>query len=243
MSPERPGRPCDLPANTTQSDDFGAASGAGPVHVAPYLGSSLKRLVDIGVGFPLAVVCTPVILVLAVCSAVSLRAWPIFVQERVGLRGRSFQFAKIRSLPRHAPADVDKYVVRDIATSRFGSFLRRTHLDELPQLYLVCAGSMSLVGPRPEMPALCARFDPEFVAARTQVAPGCTGLWQISQRTAALIGEAPQYDLIYLEHASLRVDLWIIYRTVATHLGHQPQWGPRSIRDALAAGGLDPIGR
>ena len=214
---------------------------ASPVRVAGYLESSAKRLLDLAVGLPLAVVCTPLILALALGSAVSLRAWPIFVQERVGLGGQLFRFIKIRSLPSNAPADIDKYEVRGFATSRYGNFLRRTHLDELPQLYLVCAGTMSLVGPRPEMPALCARFDPSFVAARTQVRPGCTGLWQTSRKASGLIGESPQYDMVYLATGSLAVDLWLIYRTVATHLGHQPRYCPRSLHRALAEAGLNPV--
>ena len=207
-----------------------------------YLGSVAKRTLDLVIGVPLAVLCSPVIAVLALGSAVSLRSWPIFVQDRVGLGGARFRFVKIRSLPSHAPTDVDKYVVREISTTRYGSFLRNTHLDELPQLYLVCSGSMSLVGPRPEMPALLANFDPGFARARTQVRPGCSGLWQISQKAGRLIAEAPQYDIIYLANASLIVDMWIIYRTVATRLGHRPGPAPRSIRKALDEGGLSPIG-
>jgi lipopolysaccharide/colanic/teichoic acid biosynthesis glycosyltransferase len=229
-------------SNGSAPGPSGSAPASPDLVVNRYLGSVTKRMLDLVIGVPLAVVCTPVIAVLALGSAVSLRSWPIFVQERVGLGGARFRFVKIRSLPSHAPTDVDKYVVSEIATTRYGLFLRRTHLDELPQLYLVCAGSMSLVGPRPEMPALLANFDPAFARARTQVRPGCSGLWQISQKASRLIAEAPQYDIIYLANASLIVDLWITYRTVSTRLGHKSGPAPRSIRKALDAVGLSPIG-
>ena len=92
--------------------------------------------------------------------------------------------------------------------------LRGHHLDELPQLWLVIAGKMTLVGPRPEMPTLSASFDREFVADRVSVKPGCTGLWQVSQGSRGLIGESPEWDRHYVEHATLRLDLWIMFRTV-----------------------------
>ncbi len=92
--------------------------------------------------------------------------------------------------------------------------LRGHHLDELPQLWLVIAGKMTLVGPRPEMPTLSASFDPEFVAERWRCKPGCTGLWQVSKGSRGLIGESPEWDRHYVDHATLRLDLWIMFRTV-----------------------------
>ena len=78
---------------------------------------------------------------------------------------------------------------------------------------------MSLVGPRPEMPRLAATFDPDFVAARMTVKPGCTGLWQISTASAGLIGESPEYDLLYVQSKSIRLDVWVAIRTVTATLG------------------------
>ena len=106
--------------------------------------------------------------------------------------------------------------------TRFGQFLRKFHLDELPQLWLVVWGTMSLVGPRPEMPSLAATFDPDFVAERMTVKPGCTGLWQISTASAGLIGEAPEYDLLYIRSESIRLDLWVLARTASEMLGRAP---------------------
>jgi len=178
-----------------------------------------KRLLDLVVSVPATVVLMPLIVALALGSAIAFRAWPFFVHERLGHGMHPFQFVKIRTLPTATAAYADKYALADVAHNRWGDFLRGTHLDELPQLWLVVAGRMSLVGPRPEMRNLAATFDPAFVAERTTVLPGCTGLWQISRHVAGLIGEAPAMDLHYLRHWTLRLDLWILWRTAVQLFG------------------------
>ena len=159
-----------------------------------------KRLFDIIVGTLVSIPLLLVILVLAVGSAISFHAWPLFVQNRVGRNGELFRFIKIRSLPSNAPTEADKYELQEVENTGWGRFLRRYHLDEFPQFWLVVTGKMSLVGPRPEMPSLSATFDQDFVAERTTVRPGCTGLWQVSAAKNRLIGEAPQYDLHYIRN-------------------------------------------
>jgi lipopolysaccharide/colanic/teichoic acid biosynthesis glycosyltransferase len=180
-----------------------------------------KRVLDVVLGTVLAVVAAPLVAVLAAAAAWSLRAWPFFVQDRVGLGGRPFRMVKIRTLPASAPAYADKYAIRQVETSRFCAWLRASHLDELPQLFLVPPGRMSLVGPRPEMATLLASFDQRFVAARCAVRPGCTGLWQLGPDSGKLIGESPRHDLLYLRYGNLRLDVWILWRTVRTlaHIG------------------------
>jgi lipopolysaccharide/colanic/teichoic acid biosynthesis glycosyltransferase len=172
-----------------------------------------KRAIDLVVGIPLALLALPLILVLGVGSAVTLRAWPLFVQRRVGKRGREFPFVKLRTLPPTAPTAVDKYHLDGVRIPAFCRFLRHRHLDELPQLLLVPIGWMSLVGPRPEMPAVLARYPAEFASARSCVRPGCTGLWQVSTSVSMLICEAPEYDLAYVSRGSVRLDIWILART------------------------------
>jgi lipopolysaccharide/colanic/teichoic acid biosynthesis glycosyltransferase len=177
-----------------------------------------KRVVDIAVGVPLVLLVLPLVMVLAVGSAVSLRAWPLFVQRRVGKGGREFPFVKLRTLPTTVPTAVDKYRLEDVRIPGFCRFLRRSHLDEFPQLLLVPIGWMSLVGPRPEMPGILARYPRELAAARSCVRPGCTGLWQVSTSVSKLIYEAPEYDLSYVRRGSLRLDLWILARTLRVYL-------------------------
>lgn len=171
-----------------------------------------RRLLDLTLALPAALLTIPVVLLVALGSALTFRAWPFFVQVRVGLDGRPFRFVKVRSLPVEIPDYIDKYALRHV-TSRWSQFIRRTHVDELPQLWHVISGKMSLVGPRPEMLPLAGRFDSRFAADRVRTLPGCTGIWQVSFTNDGLIGEAPQYDLFYLRHASRRLDLWILWRT------------------------------
>jgi lipopolysaccharide/colanic/teichoic acid biosynthesis glycosyltransferase len=178
-----------------------------------------KRLVDLLLGSLLAVVTSPVVLALCIGSAISYRAWPLFTQPRLGREGVPFTFVKIRSLPPTTPADIDKYALEDSLNTRFGRFVRKHHLDELPQLWLVVTGKMSLVGPRPEMPDLSATFDPEFVEERLTVRPGCTGLWQVSTAAEGLIGEATEFDLHYVRNWTLRLDLWLLVMTLLETLG------------------------
>jgi lipopolysaccharide/colanic/teichoic acid biosynthesis glycosyltransferase len=140
-----------------------------------------KRTFDIVVASILLLIAIPTILFCAVGTAISLRCWPFFTQERIGRDGRTFLFVKLRTLPAHAPRYASKYQLVALQIPRFSLALRKLHLDELPQLFLVVLGKMSLVGPRPEMPNLTDQFDSEFAKQRTSVRPGCTGLWQISE--------------------------------------------------------------
>jgi lipopolysaccharide/colanic/teichoic acid biosynthesis glycosyltransferase len=178
----------------------------------------VKRAVDIVVGTVLAMLAIPVILVFSIGSAITLRAWPIFVQDRVGRSGRVFRLPKVRTLPVDTASATDKYALSEVRIPAFGRFLRRTHLDELPQLLLVPFGLMSLVGPRPEMPDVLARYPADFVAERTSVRPGCTCLWQLSHSADKLIYEAPEYDRAYLHHSGPLLDAWILYRTARSWL-------------------------
>jgi lipopolysaccharide/colanic/teichoic acid biosynthesis glycosyltransferase len=195
-----------------------------------------KRALDLVVGLPLALVSLPVVGVAALVSLVALRANPFFVHERVGHGGCSFRIVKVRTLPTTTGAYVDKFALEATPVPRATLLLRQLHLDELPQLWLVVRGSMSLVGPRPEMRVLHDDFDPFFAELRCRIRPGLTGLWQISPHCVGLIGQRPEYDRIYVEMRSWRLDAWIAFRTVlkilgrgTVHLYEVPEWAfPRS---------------
>jgi exopolysaccharide production protein ExoY len=196
------------------------------------------RAFDVVVGTGLLVIALPMIVVFAVVLAVSLRAWPFFTQDRVGREGEEFRFLKLRTLPPTAPAYADKYAIRDVTIPRFARLLRSTHLDELPQLLLVLAGRMSLVGPRPEMPVLHREFDAGHRRTREALRPGCAGIWQVSVDNHRLISEAPEYDHFYAAHASLRMDAWILWRTAVLAVGGRrvtlddvPAWARRHGND------------
>lgn len=173
-----------------------------------------KRIVDIVMGTVLLLVAVPLILVTAIGSAIALRAWPFFVQDRIGRGGQTLKFVKVRTLPPSTNAYADKYALADVDIPAFTRVLRKLHLDELPQLALVVTGHMSLVGPRPEMPGLHAELPRHFATLRSLVRPGCTGLWQVSEHCDGLIGEAPEFDSLYVQHHSTRFDLWIMWQTL-----------------------------
>jgi lipopolysaccharide/colanic/teichoic acid biosynthesis glycosyltransferase len=178
-----------------------------------------RRIFDVTAATVLALVALPLIAAFALILAAELRAWPFFVQTRIGRSGRPFRFLKLRTLPTAAPAYTDKYQLASVRIPRFARLLRSTHLDELPQLFLVLAGRMSLVGPRPEMPHLHEEFGISHRQAREALRPGCAGIWQVSTDNDRLIFEAPEYDHFYAEYASLRLDLWVLWRTALLVLG------------------------
>lgn len=178
-----------------------------------------KRTFDILVAGTAVVIALPVIVLSALGSAVALRAWPFFTQERIGWHGERFRFLKVRTLPVDVPRYTDKHQLEMTEIPAFCRLLRRLHLDELPQLFLVLTGHMSLVGPRPEMPYLHERMPEEFRELRTSVRPGCTGLWQVSASCSDLIGVSPEYDRFYLSNRSLRLDLWVLLQTSLKMIG------------------------
>ena len=181
----------------------------------------LKRAADILTAAVLVVLTLPIVLVAAIGSAIVLRAWPFFVQRRVGWDGVPFRFVKIRTLPTSTPAYMLKNQLHLEELPAFARGLRLLKFDELPQLFLVLTGRMSLVGPRPEMTHFHDLLEPGFGRERTSVRPGCTGLWQISYGCTGLLGESPEYDRFYLRHQRQRLDLWILWRTALMMLGRR----------------------
>jgi lipopolysaccharide/colanic/teichoic acid biosynthesis glycosyltransferase len=180
------------------------------------------RLTDVLVGVPLCILAIPAVVALAALLVVVHDGGPFFVHERIGWRGRRLLVPKLRTLaPRHDPY-ADKTAVAIEPRSRLTALLRDTHLDELPQLFLVPLGRMSLVGPRPRMRTeVAACRDPEFDELRTTVLPGCTGLWQVS-RARGRVSDHPEYDRLYLAQRTVRLDLWIVWRTAVQMLGAKP---------------------
>ncbi|MCW2775328.1 MAG: hypothetical protein JWN91_3654 [Nocardioides sp.] len=156
----------------------------------------------------------------------------IFSQRRVGRGGELFTMHKFRTMGVDAEQRVDELADRNDATgvlfkmradpriTRVGAFLRRYSLDELPQLFDVVAGHMSLVGPRPALPEEVARYDVD-PQHRLVVKPGLTGLWQVSGRSDLSWPEAVRLDLHYVDNWSLGLDLRILVRTVGAVLAHR----------------------
>jgi lipopolysaccharide/colanic/teichoic acid biosynthesis glycosyltransferase len=137
-----------------------------------------------------------------------------FRQERIGRYGKAFAMYKFRSMY----TTVRKYErspedSRDPRITPAGRFLRKTSLDELPQLLNVLKGEMALVGPRPEMPYVVKQYTP-YEAQRLSVLPGITGFWQLSADRRFVIHESLEYDLYYIEHRGLFLDIAVVLHTL-----------------------------
>ncbi len=173
-----------------------------------------KRSFDFAVALLLLVVLSPLLILIAVAIRLTSAGPALFVQNRVGKNGKLFQIFKFRSMhiasPRYAYSPI---TLLDPRITKIGAFLRRTSLDELPQLLNILKGEMSLVGPRPEMPFIVKHYD-ELQRQRLSVRPGITGLWQLSADRAHQIHENIQYDLYYIRHCSFFMDLAILLHTL-----------------------------
>lgn len=175
---------------------------------------TLKRVLDLIATSLLVAVLAPLFLVIAVAIKADSDGPILFLQERIGFRGRRFRILKFRTMrtsaPGYARSPVDTH---DLRITRVGRLLRRFSLDELPQLLNVLRGEMSLVGPRPEMPFIVRQYA-SHQRERLNAIPGLTGLWQISPARALPIHENLDYDLYYIAHCSLFLDLAVLCRTV-----------------------------
>lgn len=172
----------------------------------------IKRAIDI-VGGAAGLALAAPILALAACAIKLEDGGPIlFRQERLGRGERRFEILKLRTMTVDAEKLRSDGVVEagDPRITRVGNFLRRTAVDELPQLWHVLRGDMSLVGPRPVPTAHLERYD-EHQRRRLEVRPGLTGWAQIHGRASLPWPERIELDIWYLEHASLRLDLRILY--------------------------------
>jgi len=184
----------------------------------------VKRAMDIVLSLLVLALGSPFWLFIAAAVKWTSKGPILFSQVRLGLHGRPFRIFKFRSMVADAEArlkdvvDLDNLEVPgfkikgDPRVTPIGRFLRRTSLDEIPQLLNVLMGEMSLVGPRPEMPALVSRYTP-WQRRRLKAKPGITGLQQIMARGQPLAG-VMEYDLVYLKHQSLLLDLYILLKTV-----------------------------
>ncbi len=189
----------------------------------------LKRLIDIVLASLGIVATLPIWAAILIAIRVDSKGSPIFVQERVGQHGRHFRFHKFRSMYVDAEKrlaevvssnEVDGPVFKmrkDPRVTRVGAFLRRTSLDELPQLINVLKGEMSLVGPRPPLPKEVEQYRPGDTI-RLSVKPGLTCLWQISGRSTVGFDQWMEYDREYVRNMSLWLDLTILARTVGAVL-------------------------
>ncbi len=174
----------------------------------------IKRAFDYIVALLALTILSPLFLIIAVLIKLDSPGPVLFYQERVGLKGRKFTIFKFRSMHVDAPSYAKSPLhPTDNRITQIGRLLRKTSLDELPQLLNVLRGEMSLVGPRPEMPFLVDNYGP-VQRQRLQVIPGITGLWQLSADRAFLIHESPEYDLYYMRNCGFFMDISILLHTI-----------------------------
>lgn len=185
-----------------------------------------KRLLDFLVSCMLMVLISPFWLLIVLCIRRDSRGPAIFKQTRVGLEGQPYTIYKFRTMVQNSEQvmktklenvkDLDNFVFQekgDPRITRSGRFLRKTSLDELPQLINVLIGNMSLVGPRPEIPEIVKQYNPKQ-RMRLSVPPGITGLAQINGRGELTLGETMDYDLQYVRDWKFWWDIEILWKTV-----------------------------
>ena len=184
-----------------------------------------KRVFDLVVSSVALILLVPIIPLIAVMIKLDTPGPVFFRQQRVGRRGRPFAFYKFRSM--FVDADERKNEVEalneqdgpvfkvrsDPRVTNVGRFLRRSSLDEIPQIFNVVKGEMSIVGPRPPLPSEVLRYQP-WHRRRLEVTPGITCLWQISGRSHLSFNEWMRLDMEYLKQRSLRADLLIFIKTI-----------------------------
>jgi len=177
--------------------------------------SCVKGVLDIVFAFFLLIFLLPLFLLLAVILYFDSPGRILFRQVRIGKHGKEFTIFKFRTMHTDVPAEgFSPTSELDPRITRFGRFLRKTSLDELPQLLNILRGEMSFVGPRPEQKKIVEEVYTIREKQRFLVKPGMTGLWQISQDRNKPIHENLQHDFLYLEQMSFLLDLKIICRTI-----------------------------
>ena len=185
----------------------------------------LKRVFDILFGLFALVIAMPIMAISILMVYLEDGSPVIFRQKRVGKNGYLFEIFKIRTMVKNAEQLQSQVKTRDLygnlihkmkddpRITRVGRVLRRFSLDELPQLFNVLAGTMSLVGPRPELPQLAEEYEP-WQRKRFEVLPGMTGWWQINSRNDQPMHLHVEDDLYYIQNYSIWLDLQIIMRTI-----------------------------
>lgn len=191
---------------------------------------AIKRLIDIICSFVGILVLSPLFIIIAIIIKFTSKGPVFFSQKRVGRNGKEFDMYKFRSMVVNAEELKEKLAAQnemsgpmfkmkdDPRVTKVGKFIRKTSLDELPQLWNVLKGDMSLVGPRPSLPKEVAQFD-EWMYKRLEVKPGLTCYWQVSGRNNIDFEDWMKLDIRYVEEKNLWIDIKLICKTVFVLFG------------------------
>lgn len=182
----------------------------------------LKRIGDITASLFFLMGALPVILIFCILIILESEGSPIYVQERMGKNKKSFRLYKLRSMYKNSEVNTGPIIAyeNDKRVTRIGAFLRKTHMDELPQLINVILGDMSLVGPRPEREFFYKSYEREcpIFSSRLCIKPGLTGLAQIYGSYDSTPHEKLEYDFFYINNQNIFFDAFILYKTFITIL-------------------------
>jgi len=177
----------------------------------------LKRAYDIFLATVGLIIALPIVLLFSILIVLETPGSPFYVQERMGKNGKRFMMMKLRSMRMDAEKEGAKWAeVNDPRVTKVGAFIRKTRIDELPQLVSVLKGDMSIIGPRPERPFFTAKFNKEIKGFENRliVKPGLTGLAQVSGGYDMSPREKLQYDLAYIQNLTFSLEVKIIVKTI-----------------------------
>ena len=190
----------------------------------------IKRIIDIVASFIGLILLSPLILIVSILIKLESKGEVIFKQKRVGLNGKEFYMYKFRSMVINAEELKEQLesqnemsgpmfkIKDDPRITKVGKFIRKTSIDELPQLINVIKGDMSLVGPRPSLPKEVEKFE-QWMMERLEVKPGLTCIWQISGRNNIDFEDWMKLDIKYVRERSFKLDMKLILKTVLVLLG------------------------
>lgn len=190
----------------------------------------IKRLIDVFCSFLGVLVLSPLFIIVAIIIKITSKGPVFFSQKRVGKNGKEFNMYKFRSMVVNAEELKEKLVAQnemsgpmfkmkdDPRVTKVGKFIRKTSIDELPQLWNVLKGDMSLVGPRPSLPKEVAQFE-DWMYRRLEVKPGLTCYWQVSGRNNIDFEDWMKLDIKYVDERSTWIDIKLIFKTVGVLFG------------------------
>lgn len=183
----------------------------------------VKRIIDVLISSAVLIIGSPLWIIVALLIKITSKGPVFFIQKRVGSRGELFKIFKFRTMFENADEIKDSLenekegplfkIKNDPRITGFGRFLRKTSIDEIPQMFNVLKGEMSLVGPRPALPEEVEEYDKKEYFDRLAVRPGISGLWQVSGRSDLDFEDMMKLDLYYVENWSIYLDIWIIIKT------------------------------
>lgn len=225
-------------AETQQLEDLLVYS-LTPPHLNPWQ-RFVKRTADVVISLTMLILSSPIILLLFILIPLTSPGPALFIQERVGLYERSFRLYKFRSMVNHAEASTGPVLATagDTRITRLGQWLRATRLDELPQLYNILLGNMSLVGPRPERAFFTEQFKDELphYNYRFMVKPGLTGLAQVMGNYTTEPSDKLRFDLMYIHNYSILLDVQILFQTLGVMLHREQAKGVAQEGVSIAEG-------